>query len=149
MLPVTYWSFRLMIGFGAVSALLALAGLWTTRKGRLPTNARLGRLALWAIPAPFLANAFGWIFTEMGRQPWVVAPNPSGIDGVRMLVRDGVSKVSAGTVLTSLVSFAVVYGVLAVVWFGLMRRYAADGLPDVTATEVRAEDSDKPLSFAY
>jgi cytochrome d ubiquinol oxidase subunit I len=149
MLPVTYWSFRLMIGFGAISALLALAGLWTTRKGRMPTNARLGRLALWAIPAPFLANAFGWIFTEMGRQPWVVAPNPSGVDGVRMLVRDGVSKVSAGTVLTSLVSFAVVYGVLAVVWFGLMRRYAAEGLPDVTPTEVRDEDSDKPLSFAY
>jgi cytochrome bd ubiquinol oxidase subunit I len=149
LLPVTYWSFRLMIGFGAVSALLALAGLWTTRRGRTPTDVRLGRLALWAIPAPFLANAFGWIFTEMGRQPWVVAPNPSGIDGVRMLVRDGVSRVSAGTVLTSLVSFAVVYGVLAVVWFGLMRRYAAEGLPDVASTPLRDEDSDQPLSFAY
>ncbi len=149
LLPVTYWSFRLMIGFGVFSALLALAGLWTTRRGRAPTDARLGRLALWAIPAPFLANAFGWIFTEMGRQPWVVAPNPSGVDGVRMLVRDGVSRVSAGTVLTSLVSFAVVYGVLAVVWFGLMRRYAAEGLPDVSATPPRDEDSDQPLSFAY
>ena len=139
-----------MIGFGAISALLALVGLWTTRRGRAPTDQRLGRLALWAIPAPFLANAFGWIFTEMGRQPWVVAPNPSGIDGVRMLVRDGVSRVSAGTVLTSLVSFAVMYGVLAVVWFGLMRRYAAEGLPDVDAAEPqRDDDSDRPLSFAY
>ncbi len=149
MLPVTYWSFRLMIGFGAVSALLALAGLWFTRRGRLPTNPRLGRFALWAVPAPFLANAFGWIFTEMGRQPWAVAPNPSGVDGVRMLVRDGVSKVGAGYVVTSLASFAVMYGVLAVVWFGLMRRYAAEGLPEVAAPERRTTDDERPLSFAY
>ena len=149
LLPVTYWSFRLMIGFGAVSALLALAGLWFTRRGRVPTSARLGRLALWAIPAPFLANAFGWIFTEMGRQPWAVAPNPTGVDGVRMLVRDGVSTVSAGTVLTSLVSFAVMYGVLAVVWFTLMRRYAAEGLPEAHPPEVRSDEDKRPLSFAY
>lgn len=149
LLPVTYWSFRLMIGFGAVSALLAVAGLWFTRGGRAPSSKRLGRLALWAIPAPFLANAFGWIFTEMGRQPWAVAPNPTGVDGVRMLVRDGVSPVPASYVLTSLVSFAVMYGVLAVVWFSLMRRYAAEGLPDAQAPELRTQDDERPLSFAY
>ena len=149
LLPVTYWSFRLMIGMGVVSAALAAAALWFTRRGRAPTSSRVGRLALWAIPAPFLANAFGWIFTEMGRQPWVVAPNPTGVDGVRMLVRDGVSPVSGWTVLTSLVSFAVVYGVLAVIWFGLIRRYAAEGLPETAPPELRVEGDDRPLSFAY
>ena len=149
LLPVTYWSFRLMIGFGAVSAALAIAALWFTRGGRAPTSPRVGRLALWAIPAPFLANAFGWIFTEMGRQPWVVAPNPTGVDGVRMLVRDGVSPVSAWTVLTSLVSFTVLYGILAVVWFTLMRRYAAEGLPQTAPPHRRTEDDERPLSFAY
>ena len=149
LLPVTYWSFRLMIGLGAASAALALAGLWFTRRGRVPSNPRLGRLALWAIPAPFLANAFGWIFTEMGRQPWAVAPNPTGVDGVRMLVRDGVSKVSAGTVLTSLVAFALMYGVLAVIWFSLMRRYAAEGLPPAHPPEERTDEDERPLSFAY
>src|SRR5690606_10306169 len=29
---VTYWSFRWMIGLGAVSTLIAVAGLWVTRK---------------------------------------------------------------------------------------------------------------------
>lgn len=149
LLPVTYWSFRLMIGFGFLSALLALAGLWFTRRGRIPSSRRLGRLALWVIPAPFLANAFGWIFTEMGRQPWAVVPNPTGVDGVRMLVRDGVSKVPASYVVTSLASFAVLYGVLAVVWFGLMRRYAAEGLPDAHPPELRTQEDERPLSFAY
>ena len=149
LLPVTYWSFRLMIGFGALSALLAVLGLWFTRRGRIPSSQRLGRLALWVIPAPFLANAFGWIFTEMGRQPWAVAPNPTGVDGVRMLVRDGVSKVPASYVVTSLASFAILYGVLAVVWFGLMRRYAAEGLPDAHPPELRTQEDERPLSFAY
>ena len=39
---------------------------------RSTPSRRFLTLALWAIPLPFLANAFGWIFTEMGRQPWVV-----------------------------------------------------------------------------
>ncbi len=90
-LPVTYWSFRLMMGFGVFSAVLALAGLWATRGGRLVLSPRGVRLALLTVPKPFLANTAGWIFTEMGRQPWVVAPNPTGLDAVRMLTRDGVS----------------------------------------------------------
>jgi cytochrome d ubiquinol oxidase subunit I len=108
---------------------------------------------------PFLASSFGWLFTEMGRQPWVVAPNPNpgGVDGVWMLTAKGVSStgtVPAGMVLTSLIAFTLLYGVLAVVWFRLMRRYAAQG---VAATErdvspdARGADapSDQPLSFAY
>src|SRR4029453_8724073 len=30
-IPVTYWSFRLMAGFGSLAALLAAIGLWMTR----------------------------------------------------------------------------------------------------------------------
>jgi cytochrome d ubiquinol oxidase subunit I len=149
LLPVTYWSFRLMIGFGALSALLAVWALWVTRKGRVPTSRRWGLVALWCIPAPFLANAFGWIFTEMGRQPWVVVPNPTGIDGVRMLTRDGDSPVSAATVATSLISLTLLYGALAVVWFGLMRRYTLEGLPPANPPQQREPDDDRPLSFAY
>ncbi|MFZ5871547.1 MAG: cytochrome ubiquinol oxidase subunit I, partial [Actinomycetota bacterium] len=149
-LPVTYWSFRLMIGFGAFSALLALGGLWLTRRGRLPDRPWLSRLALWAIPMPFLANAFGWIFTEMGRQPWVVAPNPTGVDGVWLLTRDGVSGQDAWVVGLSLVAFTVIYGVLAVIWFGLMRRYAAHGAPEEgVPSEAGADETDRPLHFAY
>ena len=66
-----------------------------------------------------------------------------------MLVRDGVSTVPASYVLTSLASFAVLYGVLAVIWFRLMRRYAAEGLPEVQAPELRTQDDERPLSFAY
>ncbi|MBO1750733.1 cytochrome ubiquinol oxidase subunit I [Actinotalea sp. BY-33] len=158
-LAVTYWSFRLMIGLGAGSAALALAALWLVRRGRLTDKPWFGRLGLLAIPTPFLASAFGWIFTEMGRQPWVVHPNPdpSGVDGVWMLTARGVStSVGPGAVIGSMVAFTLLYGVLAVVWFRLMKRYASEG---VAATEkdpspdARRDDpddaSDRPLSFAY
>jgi cytochrome d ubiquinol oxidase subunit I len=148
-LPITYWSFRLMIGFGALSAALAVAGLWLTRKNRLPQQEWLAKLALLAIPAPFLANSFGWIFTEMGRQPWVVVPNPTGVDGVWLLTANGVSGHPAWLVTISLVTFTLVYGALAVVWFKLMRRYAAQGLPDEKPADPLGDDEDAPLAFAY
>ena len=80
-IPLTYWTFRLMIGVGMASAGLALLLLWATRKGRAPH-----RLLVWlALPLPLLplfANVFGWIFTETGRQPWLVfglLPTSAGV----------------------------------------------------------------------
>jgi len=152
-LAVTYWSFRLMIGLGIGSAALALAALWLTRRGRISTEPWFARLALIAIPMPFLASSFGWIFTEMGRQPWVVAPNPTGVDGVWLLTTRGVSEVvSVGHVIGSLVAFTALYGVLAVIWYRLMHRYAAEGIADVErdpSPDNPDKDSAAPLSFAY
>ncbi len=151
-LMVTYWSFRLMIGMGVGSAALALAALWMLRRGRVTDATWFKWVALLAIPTPFLGASFGWIFTEMGRQPWVVAPNPTGVDLVRMLTQDGVSTVvPPWQVITSLVAFTAVYTALGIVWFTLMRRYARIGAPDVTAAEdaTSTDSGDRPLSFAY
>jgi cytochrome d ubiquinol oxidase subunit I len=150
-LAVTYWTFRLMIGFGVASALLALAALWYTRGGRTPTGRRFGTLALIAIPMPFLANLTGWIFTEMGRQPWVVVPNPTGVQEVRMLTADGVSGIATSNVVISLTVFTLLYGALAVVWFVLIRRGILAGPRDDAAPAEAAGDDDagKPLTFAY
>ena len=150
MLPVTYWTFRLMIGFGAFSAALALAGLWLSRRGATPTGKRFGQLALVALPMPFLANFTGWIFTEMGRQPWIVAPNPTGDANIRLTTSTAVSPyVDVPSVLLSLVVFTLLYGSLAVVWFGLMKRYTLEGAPQVSGDDVAGHDDDAPLAFAY
>jgi cytochrome bd ubiquinol oxidase subunit I len=144
-LPVTYWSFRLMIGLGALGTLAGIAVLWLTRRGRVPKTVWFPRLALASIATPFLANSFGWIFTEMGRQPFVVAPNPSGVDGVWMFTARAVSGLSVGEVLTSLVTLTLVYGVLAVLEITLIRRYVQKGLDPDEPAEKPAET----LTFAY
>jgi cytochrome d ubiquinol oxidase subunit I len=116
-IPVTYWTFRLMILFGAVSALLAVVALWYIRRPRRSPSKWLVRSAIVLPLLPLVANSFGWIFTEMGRQPWIVF----GL----METRDGVSPtVGAGTVLTSLITLTVLYGVLAVVEVLLLLRFA-------------------------
>ena len=150
---VTYWSFRLMIGLMAIPGLFALTTLWLTRGGRTPTRRWFSWFALLTIPMPFLANSAGWVFTEMGRQPWIVVPNPTGDQSVRLTVREGVSNHASGMVITSLVTFTLVYAVLAVIWFWLLKRYVAEGPlehdAEPAAPPAPGDDEVAPLSFAY
>lgn len=128
---VTYWSFRWMIGLGALAALVSLVGLWVTRKDtELPKW--MWKVAIWSAPLPMLASLVGWVFTEMGRQPWIVF-------GV-MTTEQGVSPgVPGWVVLTSMIVFTIVYGGLAVVEFKLITKAAKEGPPEI----VHTEDSDE------
>jgi cytochrome d ubiquinol oxidase subunit I len=74
-----------------------------------------------------LASLVGWVFTEMGRQPWLVF-------GV-MTTESGVSPgVPAWAVLVSLAVFTLVYGALAVVEFKLIVRAVQAGPPAIDAS---------------
>ena len=149
---VTYWSFRLMMGLAAFSGILALWALWVTRgKGenaRTTGSKAFQWFAVLAIPMPFLANSAGWVFTEIGRQPWVVHPNPDD-PTVRLMTLQGVSAHPSWMVLASLVAFTLVYGVLAVIWFRMMQKAALKGAP-LPQRDPETEELDTPtLSFDY
>ncbi|MDT5223564.1 MAG: cytochrome bd ubiquinol oxidase subunit [Mycobacterium sp.] len=156
-LVVTYWSFRIMIGLLAIPVLFALFALWLTRGGRIPKQRWFAWFALLTIPTPFLANSAGWVFTEMGRQPWLVVPNPTGDQNVRLNVAAGVSHHALGMVITSLATFTLLYAVLAVIWFWLLKRYIVEGPLEHDAEPAAPSPPDKesddnqvaPLSFAY
>lgn len=156
-IPVTYWTFRMMITAGAVAAAIAAWMLWSTRRGRTPTS-RWVLFAAASLPVlPIAANTFGWIFTEMGRQPWIVfslMPTSAGIS----------PSVGAGTVAGSLAAFTVLYAFLVWLWVYLLVRHARPGLPDVSAEAEWGQrggtppdepaggdddDADRPLTFAY
>ncbi len=141
--PLTYWTFRLMIGVGALAGLAGLWILWSLRRGK--TRVRRWTVAV-AIALPFLplaANSLGWIFTEMGRQPWIVfglMPTSAGVS----------PGTSMGEVLISLIGFTLLYGVLALVEAGLLLRRIRGGLPEIpTDGADDDDDSDHHLSFAY
>ena len=142
-IPLTYWTFRLMIGLGMVGALIALAVLWSTRGSKIPRH----RLWFWAVLAtpllPLFANSFGWIFTETGRQPWLVF-------GV-MTTSSGVSpNVSAGEVWTSLITLTLLYAALAVIEMKLLLRAIAVGAaPFEEPVDPADRDENAPLVFAY
>ena len=68
-MEVTYWGFRMMIGFGGIAALAALLALWVTRKGTVPASRWLMRLAVFGILAPFGANAPRWAGSRLWWPP--------------------------------------------------------------------------------
>ena len=144
MIPVAYWSFRFMMGLGVAGAAISALLLWGTRKGRRPE----ARWWAWlAVATPFLvvfANTAGWIFTEMGRQPWVVY----GLMTVDNAVSPGVS---VGEALTSFITLVAVYAVLAVVEFGLLLRVIRKGAApfEEPPSPGAGSDDDQPLTFAY
>ncbi|GAA2196731.1 cytochrome ubiquinol oxidase subunit I [Sinomonas flava] len=146
-MEVTYWGFRAMIGFGGLAAAAAAVALWLTRKGTVPQSRWLMRLAVVGILAPFGANAAGWIFTEMGRQPFVVAPNPAmagSVDQVFMFTAAAVSPgVSAGEILTSLIVLTLIYAALMVVEVRLLWTYTRGGVASAMPELAHGADHEK------
>ncbi|MCD2196970.1 cytochrome ubiquinol oxidase subunit I [Actinomycetospora endophytica] len=141
-IPVAYWTFRLMIGFGVLATAVAAWVLWRTRRGRdlepagrgwFPFADRWLMRLLPVIPAlPAAAATFGWLFTETARQPWLVF----GL----FRTTDGVSPTLTPIELwASLAGFALVYGVLAVVWVRLVLHVSRGELADL-----HPEPSDEP-----
>jgi cytochrome d ubiquinol oxidase subunit I len=115
-----------------------------------------------------VANASGWIFTEMGRQPFVVHPNPDVPveDQVYFFTAQAVSPgISAAEVWASLIALTLVYGALAVVELWLLTRFVRRGVttgdgapvpghspedgPDDDIDPPRRDGDDDVLSFAY
>ncbi|HEY7622705.1 MAG TPA: cytochrome ubiquinol oxidase subunit I [Solirubrobacteraceae bacterium] len=112
-----YWSMRVMAMLGVAMFLIAAVGAWLYRKRRLEEARWFQWTAIVAIAFPFIAATAGWILTEMGRQPWIVQD--------LLKTSDAHSPgVSTAMLATSIGVFALLYIVLGVVDFVLMRRFA-------------------------
>jgi cytochrome bd ubiquinol oxidase subunit I len=136
MIPVAFWSFRLMIGIGMFAMLVAAFYLWNTRKGR-EGNKLLVRLLPLIPLLPAAANAIGWIFTETARQPWIAF----GLTKVA----DGISPgLTSAEVIASLAGFTIIYGVLAVAWYRLIRHLSRQPLSSSSSSKV-VEREDAPV----
>jgi len=138
---LAYWSFRLMIGFGALAALISAWVLFKLRRGRELSGKWILRVLIATPFLPILANSFGWIFTESARQPWVVFGLFKTASGVSPTV-------SAGNVLFTMITFTVLYGILAVIEFRLMLRTIKVGSEGFGESSL-SSDPDKHLTMAY
>ncbi len=146
-IPTTYWTFRLMMGLGVVGTFISVAVLWATRRA---AGANVLRPKAWhwaAILAPLMplfANSFGWIFTEVGRQPW-------SVHGLMSTATSVSPSVSGGEVLFSMIVYTLLYGALAVIEVKLFLTYVrigAEAVPD-PGHDDSGSDTDAPLAFAY
>lgn len=116
--PLMFWVFRIMAGIGFLMiGLFATAFvLCTLRKHETKWFLRL---AVLAIPLPWIAIESGWILAEVGRQPWAV-------EGVLPTFL-GASSLTTTHLWTTIICFTLLYGALAVVEVGLILRAVKKG----------------------
>ena len=114
-----FWSFRVMVACGFTMLIIfALAFFYCAT--RVADQKRwLMKLAVWAIPLPWIAAETGWFVAEYGRQPWTI----SGVLPTHM----SVSNLSTDQLWFSLMGFLVFYTVLLIIELFLMFKYVRLG----------------------
>jgi cytochrome d ubiquinol oxidase subunit I len=135
--PVVFWSFRVMVGLGMLMLTLGGASFVARLRGRLYDWPMLHRFAVAMGPAGFMAVIAGWVTTEVGRQPFTVY----GL----MRTAHSASPLAAQTVGASLLAFIAVYfavfGAGVIYMLKLMGRAPSLG-------ETRPKDEPQPIRTA-
>ncbi|MCA9400739.1 MAG: cytochrome ubiquinol oxidase subunit I [Candidatus Omnitrophica bacterium] len=110
---IVFQSFHIMVAVGIALLLLNVVGMIYLIRGKLFQTPWLLKLFVVSVLGPQIANQFGWITAEVGRQPWIVY----GL----LKTSDALSKnVTANLVLTSLVMFTLIYLLLFVLFIFLL-----------------------------
>ena len=137
---IPFFSFRIMVGIGFIMIALGLIGAVLWLMGRLYTTRWFLHAMTFAAPLGFIAVLAGWFVAEVGRQPWVVY-------GV-LRTADAVSPVPGGSVMTSIVLFVIVYGIVFGAGIYYMAKLVAHG-PDTMPPVPDATDlSHRPMAAA-
>jgi cytochrome d ubiquinol oxidase subunit I len=110
-----FWAFRGMVALGVLFLFIFAASFWFTARKRLAPQRWLLRLAVLAVPLPWLAAELGWFVAEYGRQPWTI----SGILPTSL----SASSLDGSQVWTSLIVICGIYTALLVVELFLMQKY--------------------------
>lgn len=109
-----FWSFRFMVAIGFFFVGLFAMAFYMSSRRNFENKAFL-RLALFALPLPWLGVELGWFVAEYGRQPWV-------IEGVLPTFL-GVSHLKVTDLIISIAGFFIIYTVLAIIEIRLMLKF--------------------------
>lgn len=114
-----FWSFRFMVVLGLLFLFIFAAAFYFSARRRIAEKTWLLRLAVFAIPLPWIACELGWFVAEYGRQPWTI----SGILPTHL----STSSLGVGDLYFSLAGFVGFYTLLLIVELYLMFKYARLG----------------------
>lgn len=104
-LPV-FFAFRAMVGLGLLFFLIAFTSIILRFNKKLYSNKIFHKLCIICTPLGLVATISGWWVTEIGRQPWL-------IHGI-LKTKDALSPINPEVISISLLSFIVVYFLLAI-----------------------------------
>ncbi|MGQ7870880.1 cytochrome ubiquinol oxidase subunit I [Sunxiuqinia sp. sy24] len=112
--PLSFYSFHVMVGLGFYFIVFFCLSLFYALKGKLEQKRTFLRLAIWSIPLAYLASQAGWIVAEVGRQPWVIQD--------LMPTVAAVTKISTSAVQTTFWLFATIFTLLLIAELKIMFR---------------------------
>ena len=112
--PLSFYSFHIMVSLGFYFIFFFLFALYYTLKGKIHKKRKFLILAIWTIPLAYLASQSGWIVAEVGRQPWVIQD--------LMPTMAAVTKISTSAVQVTFWLFAVIFTTLLIAEIKIMTR---------------------------
>jgi len=134
-----FFAFRIMLAIGFFMVAAALYGAFLWWRGTLFETRWYLRVVSQTWWIGFVAVIAGWVVTESGRQPWIAR----GI----LRTADAISPVSANQVLTTLILFVVVYGIVFTMGIYYINRLINKG-PQGLAVEHSENFSASPIAAA-
>jgi cytochrome d ubiquinol oxidase subunit I len=120
--PISFYSFHIMVLLGFYFIIFFMFLTWYAFKGSLEYKKRFLWLAVWSIPLPYLASQAGWIVAEVGRQPWVIQDYLPTIAAV--------SHINASAVQVTFWIFAAVFTALLIAEIKIMTKQIKIGPKD-------------------
>jgi cytochrome bd ubiquinol oxidase subunit I len=119
--PMTFYTFHLMVLLGLFFILFFALSGWLIRKNRFHQWKAMLWLSILAVPLAYICSECGWIVAEVGRQPWVIQDI--------MPANAAVSAISTQSVQITFLLFAVLFTALLVAELSILFKQISKG-PD-------------------
>ena len=113
-IPLSFYSFHIMVGLGFYFVILFVLSLIGVLKSNLHQRKIFLRVLIWTIPLAYIASECGWIVAEVGRQPWVIQDLMPNVAAV--------SNIDSTSVQITFWLFAIVFTVLAIAEIKIMTK---------------------------
>ncbi len=121
-IPITFYSFHIMVGLGTWFLALFFFVLYFSMVNKIETQRKLLWAALFSIPLGYLAGEMGWIVAEVGRQPWAIQDMlPVGM---------ATSQLSTGAVQVTFWMFAFIFTALLIAEIKIMFTQVKKGMEE-------------------
>jgi cytochrome d ubiquinol oxidase subunit I len=122
--PLTFYSFHIMVALGVLFIVIFSVTLWLLYKRKLQITGGVWQkwfliLLVLCIPLGYIAGEAGWVVAEVGRQPWTVQD--------LLPVQAAISALDAGQVQTTFWIFASVFTLLLAAEITIMVRQIKKG----------------------
>ena len=104
-IPLTFYSFRVMVLLGSFFVLFFIVAIVLSRKEAKLTGCKwFQHTAIVSVPLVYLCSQAGWIVAEVGRQPWTIQD--------LLPVKAAISSVEISTVATTTTLFLVLFSIM-------------------------------------